>query len=468
MTGARAAPGDDLFPALGFFGAERSTAWKGSVARPLTALRLSMDAATPAALSLRGVDLLKDGNSIMLSPDDIRVTHSGPHASHRSRCPKGLLAGRWWHSSHSTQPFWHVEFLQPLEIHEVRVINRPDGKGLGNRDLLVHGCDVGGQWESLRAGRNEQLPRASRAVAKALGLAHPGAPASHALPARKIALAMLAARATNPGVDIDHWDWPALAACLPLEGGVTPLPDEWTLMAALCLWHSRRNERKGHRALSALLPTTARVAALQAHVDRLCAARGWGRYMVTKHGVSPSQLLSRKDAHLQALAEVMGVLEAAGLEPMLGYGTLLGAVREGGFLPHDDDIDVLYRLRGEAPGSAMARVAALFPVGKYEARRVATGTFNMHVHCRAHRTSIDIFPVWDAAGTDVALHMERMKVRQISRGVIEPRGEAILHGRTFAAPAKPDEFLLHRYGPHWRNPDPYHEWPWALSDARSA
>ena len=54
---------------------------------------------------------------------------------------------------------------------------------------------------------------------------------------------------------------------------------------------------------------------------------------------------------LDALETVLGLLHEQGLEAFPAYGTLLGAVREGTFLGHDNDADVGYVSRAHATRS---------------------------------------------------------------------------------------------------------------------
>jgi hypothetical protein len=66
-------------------------------------------------------------------------------------------------------------------------------------------------------------------------------------------------------------------------------------------------------------------------------------------------LLSDVDTEptLDSLDEVMAVLHDGGVQGFLGYGTLLGAVRDGTFIAHDHDADVIYLGDAEHPLDAV-------------------------------------------------------------------------------------------------------------------
>jgi len=72
--------------------------------------------------------------------------------------------------------------------------------------------------------------------------------------------------------------------------------------------------------------------------------------------LSPEDLRALHQVHLDMLLEIRRVCGELGLTFQLGGGTLLGAVRHGGFIPWDDDADVFMprrhyaRFLAEAPG----------------------------------------------------------------------------------------------------------------------
>ena len=65
-----------------------------------------------------------------------------------------------------------------------------------------------------------------------------------------------------------------------------------------------------------------------------------------EYKLTDEQLKKLQDALLGMLVDVMAVCDKYGIDCMLAYGTTLGAVRHRGFIPWDDDVDVMM-LRSE-------------------------------------------------------------------------------------------------------------------------
>lgn len=171
-------------------------------------------------------------------------------------------------------------------------------------------------------------------------------------------------------------------------------------------------------------------------------------------------LIVRRDEFLDALETVLGILDEIGMQRCICYGTLLGAVRDKGFMPHDDDVDALYFDGSTTREEAIANRDKLIAV--FEERGHSCSATKANFHVRVGTRAVDLFPCWKE-GDQIHVMMERFKYRPIDYDIVFPTGTVDLYGHSFPAPAQQEAFLEERYGAGWSVSDPYHEWPWTLN-----
>jgi LicD family protein len=86
---------------------------------------------------------------------------------------------------------------------------------------------------------------------------------------------------------------------------------------------------------------------------RWLSVNKWGRLAPSFDGLDPAARHALQDRLLDRLGVVQRELEDLGLQPFVCYGTLLGAVRAGDLIPHDDDADLGYLSRHEPPADVV-------------------------------------------------------------------------------------------------------------------
>ena len=173
-------------------------------------------------------------------------------------------------------------------------------------------------------------------------------------------------------------------------------------------------------------------------------------------------------AVLDAVEEVLHDLrEACGLDAFLAFGCLLGAVRDGRMIGHDNDADVAYLSRHTHPFDIIResrRAEETLRSRGWNITRMSAGDFKIWTRpAEGHRVGIDVFAGFHVDG---AFYLVPSVAGDLPRDALLPIGEVTLEGRRIAAPARPEQLLAVTYGPGWRSPDPSFRFDPPLSTVR--
>lgn len=151
-------------------------------------------------------------------------------------------------------------------------------------------------------------------------------------------------------------------------------------------------------------------------------------------------------------------LEAMGHALFLNSGTLLGVVRDGRLIGHDDDIDLAVRLEARTPEDAahewLALRTELEQIDVYDpARETVPG---LHKLTSKGNVEIDLFPLW--FDTEDRAFLYPHTFGELHRDDIFPLASCGATGLNI--PAEPEKMLAINYGPDWPVPDPHFRFDW--------
>ena len=201
-------------------------------------------------------------------------------------------------------------------------------------------------------------------------------------------------------------------------------------------------------------------ATLGSGAGRIRVVDSKGRPLGLDKSLTLSRLFDSRDPDqlaplLSSIDTVLEALQRCGMDAFLAYGTLLGAVREGGLIGHDSDADLGYVSRFDHPAEV---VAESFRLQRHLVELGLSVTRYSGIAFRVNLVESDgVVRGLDVFGgfmRDGHLYLMGEVGAPFQRDWVWPLTTVTLEGRSFPAPARPERLLEAMYGPGWRTPDP--------------
>ena len=139
------------------------------------------------------------------------------------------------------------------------------------------------------------------------------------------------------------------------------------------------------------------------------------------------------------------LFDEIGLEFCLAYGTLLGAVREGGIIPGDEDVDIYIKDEEKL----FNKLPWLYDRGLKLIRMVKGGLYSFRINDRCYIDAYVLKPVRFSVWT---LYCYSLNKHVQPKRFFDEQEEIDFLGQRYLCPKHPETLLEWWYGPDWRTP----------------
>lgn len=184
-------------------------------------------------------------------------------------------------------------------------------------------------------------------------------------------------------------------------------------------------------------------------------------YVLANHGLCLPFRARNQIEVARDLRKLILLLKHLGFCSFINSGTLLGAVREGGFISHDDDADLAVLIDGESDKNVVESIMALLQKLNESGSLVKDAWLHKSGPVIkvlvGSGVEVDLFPVWFRG--DKA-YIWPHTFGELGYSDIFPLSELHLCNEAMPAPCHPEKMLEINYGVNWRTPDPDFFFSW--------
>lgn len=187
---------------------------------------------------------------------------------------------------------------------------------------------------------------------------------------------------------------------------------------------------------------------------------------LTSHGLSKSFGQMRKEdksIFYKALESILSLLKEYGLVAFPSSGTLLGLVRDGRLIDHDDDLDICYISNFTNERDILEERKGLVDFLTSKDCKVKESDIAHYWCITSEGVSVDIFTAFNE---DTFCSMNPIGRKKILKNNMFPFIKiktSDYHNFEFEVPMNYKEILTLNYGPNWKVKDPLWSFDWSKS-----